>query len=429
MVVPVEIARQNIAANAVASPIGVEVVAAQQGNFHGEHVTPKNLSSRLTAANKNATAASKSRDLHSLQMKMLKKGRGTNLEASARVIDFEEKLPNMPGRARLQILVEEMAGIMRAARGGKIKGIEDKKRVAASGEDEEDEDEGEGDGEESSGGGGRGGKADILAALHGFDSDVSHQYAALEIARAHFESTEDDPEFQALLDDAAQEFEKTDIGRDVRAGFAAALVATANAASLETDPAKVRDAYRAMLREQNNFYDLFCAFSETFDVLKSMDQIIETFRTAAGRDLASAHPSTDREFLQALLSELGKLKQIQTVLDKSSELIGNTDRILPEQDRGVLHPTAVAKNMFKFMVKRSVNLADARALLSPLEGTSPHGKVVYVNGLQNMHMDIPDAIFPSDEARRQQRSTLTSLSDNLVAAEERAFENSQQQND
>ncbi len=69
-------------------------------------------------------------------------------------------------------------------------------------------------------------------------------------------------EFQLLLDEARGEFEKTDIARDVRAGFAAAEVAAKAAATLETDPATVRDTYRAMLRETMNMGQLFDALEQ-----------------------------------------------------------------------------------------------------------------------------------------------------------------------
>jgi len=406
-----EMLRQTLAANAVVSPVGVEVAATQQGSYRGQIVTRSDLGSKLANASRTQTLGMKTRDLHSVHLRMLRRGQGTNLEATARIADFYEKLPNMPGRAALQLLVEEMTGIMVAARAK----VEARREKSADGDEESEASES--DREEATE------KGAILAALHSFDPDVSHQYAALEIAREHFQENGDDPEFLEELDQAAQEFERADIARDVRAGFASAEAAKRLAATLETDPASVRDAYRTMLREEKNIGQLFDALTK-FDMLKHSDVILEAFTTAAGRDLASTNSSTDPRFLHALLTELGKLKQIKAVLNMSCQIVDETGRTLPEPLRGALEPIRVASCMLNFVAKPVVNLTDARALVAGAESIGVAGQVVLVNGLQNMHGAVPDDMIPSNEARQQQRLTLRSLSSRLVEAEEREFEGS-----
>src|SRR5690606_25410869 len=100
-------------------------------------------------------------------------------------------------------------------------------------------------------------KDDILAALQAFDPDVTHQFAALDIAREFFAVSGASDAFQLVLDQAQAEFEKGDLAQEVRAGFASAQAASQAAVTLETDPAAVRESYRALLRESRNMGQLF----------------------------------------------------------------------------------------------------------------------------------------------------------------------------
>jgi type III secretion system YopN/LcrE/InvE/MxiC family regulator len=404
-----------IAPNAVESPVGVGLMAARlEGAYRGETVATLDEDSKLTAAaNKGLHTYFARQNKQTLATRAARKGRGTHLEAASRIADYYDKLPNMPDREALQRLVD------------KIRQYMDSLDEADEADDEADDEAG-GPGAEGEGGSGdtkREGKEAIFAALQQFDPDVSHQWAALDIAREHFESGGAESELLELLDDTAKEFEKPELKQAIAAGFAAAQVAAANAATLETDPATVRDTYRSMLREQKHFGQLFDSLSK-FDMLKSCETIIDTFQTAAGHDLASTGPSTDRHFLQDLFTELGKLKQIKSVLGMSSELIGQTERLLPDCDRGVLKPVDVTSKVLNFVAKPSPSLPDAEGLLGVIKTTTAAGKVVFVNGLLTMHGMVPDEVFPSFQARPLGKSVLISLSTRLVEAEERAFENS-----
>ena len=267
-------------------------------------------------------------------------------------------------------------------------------------------------------------KEQIFAALQSFDSDVTHQFAALDIMREHFASAGASDEFQAILDEAAVEFEKSDIGRDVRAGFAAAKVADQASQTLETNPAAVRDTYRDMLREMRNVGQLFDALTK-YDLKKDFGAVVETFRQIASQDLASTGPSTDPTFLHTLLTEIGKLKKMQTTYEMCRDLIVRTDRLLPRQEKGLTNPNEVTSRLLNFSAKATVSLTDAKSLLGGMEKAGPQGQVVFANGLRGLHGELPDEIMPTPQARTQQITALSSLLNNLVAAEEDFYAASQ----
>ncbi len=210
------------------------------------------------------------------------------------------------------------------------------------------------------------------------------------------------------------------MARDVRAGFAAAEVASRAAATLETDPATVRDAYRAMLREPMHMGQLFDALGR-FAVLKSFNEAIETFMTAAGRDLSSTGPSTDPDFLHGLLTELGKLKKMQTAFDATGELIRLTERALPATQRGVKDVVDQTSRILNFACAPAAGLAEARRLLGGFALHDLPLQLTFATGLRQLHGDIPDDVMPSMQARHQQVNAIMSLLDELVAAEEQAF--------
>lgn len=386
----IETTRQQIATFNVTSTVGAEVMDEVRGSRKGETVSTSNEASKLSDASEEVGMSVAHRaDKKDLGHRILRQGQGTNLEALARVRDYLDKLPDMPREAQLKSLIDKLASFQEQLQGG-------------------------------GGGGSTPTKEDVLAALQQFDGDVTHQFAALEIAREHFEATGASSELLALLDEAKGEFEKTDTARDVRAGFAAAEVASEKAATLETDPAKVRDAYRAMLRENQNMGQLFDSLSK-FDMLKEFNEVVETFMTAAGRDLASTGPSTDANFLHGLITELSKLKKMQTMFEGVKDLVRTTERLFAASERGQLQTVDVASALLNFVSKAAVSPNDARALLARLRA-SVASKLAYANGVFNLHGEIPDDVMPSISARQQQRQTLKQLLEELVAEEEREFQ-------
>lgn len=327
-------------------------------------------------------------DRRSLGQRDIRAGRGGSAEAMAKAKEYGEKLPDMPGEAHFEGLIDLLNAYQDLASSG--------------------------------GGGGGPSKEDVLQALQLFDGDVSHQFAALDMVRDHFEAEGADPGFLLLIDAAKAEFDRGNLARDVRAGFAVAAVASRDAATLESDPATVRDSYRAMLRETPSMGQVFDAIGR-FDPLKTMDQAIALFTEAAGRDLASAGPSTDPAFLHSLLTELGKLKKMRTTLDATDQLIQLTERALPPRARGPRNTVEQAGRILAFASRPTAGPADARGMLGRFESAPLGLQLVYANGLRALHGEIPDEVMPSPQARLQQSGAIRGLLDQLVDAEERQF--------
>lgn len=414
MALSLEVTRQSIATQNVASPIGVEIVAERTGNYRGENVRNSRENSKISQAAPGTTSSNAVKaDPRTLQQRVVRQGQATNLHATARIADFYNKLPNMPDAAQLQALVATMQtfdSVLQDIASRMQPPVGD--RPSVKDDDQHDAQPGRS--------GDKPTREDVFAALQSFDADSTHQFAALDIARDHFSASGASKEFMALLDDAATEFDKTDVARDVRAGFAVAKLAKDAAETLETSPAIVRDSYRTLLREQMNVGQLFDSLAK-FDLSKNFAAIVDIFRTAAGQDLASTGPSTDPTFLHALLTELGKLKKMQTVYDMGRDLITETERLLVPRERGLTDPVQITSAMLNFSSKVTVNLNDARSLLGGMQKSSPAGQVVFANGLRGLHGQIPDDVMPSGAARLQQGATLATLLNTLVAAEEAHF--------
>ena len=389
MAIAPDITRQTVAAANMTSPVGAEIVHEVQGRHRAETVELTPDTSKLTEEAEEIGMAVASRaDRRSLGQRDIRAGRGSSAEALAKAKGYGDKLPDMPAEVHIDTLVDLLTAFQ---------------DMMASG-------------------GGQGGpsKEDVLEALQRFDGDVTHRYAALDMARDHFAAEGSDPAFLLLLDAAKADLDRGDTGRDVRAGFAVASLAARDAATLETDPATVRDTYRAMLRDNPDMGRLFGEISR-FDPLRTMSQAIATFTEAAGRDLASAGPSTDPVFLHSLLTELGKLKKMQTTLDATDQLIQLTERGLPPSARGPRNTVEQAERILAFASQPAASPADARRMLGRFEAASLGLQLVYANGLRALHGEIPDEVMPSPQARLQQNGAIRGLLDQLVEAEERQF--------
>lgn len=391
MAAPTEVVRQNIAAFNVISPVGAEVMQEARGSYRGQVVAASSESSKLAdAAEELGMSVAHRADKRTLGQRTLRQGAGTSFQALSRIADYYDKLPDMPREAQLKALVDQLEHFAELLHSGT----------------------------------GNPSKDDILAALRQFDGDVTHQYAALDVARDYFAAEGASSEFQLLLDQARGEFEKTDIARDVRAGFASAEVAARTAATLETDPATVRDTYRAMLRESPNLGQLFDQLGK-FQLDDKFEVTVATFMEAAGRDLAGLGSSGDSGFLHALLTELGKLKKLQSVMDGSAQLARLTDRLLPSNERGLMEARDIASSLLHFAGQSGVGSADARLLLGRLQTARASSQLAFATGLNGLHGELPDDIMPSLQARLQQNATLRTLLDRLVSEEEEEFERQQ----
>lgn len=388
---PIEIARQNIAAAAAESPVGAEVMDDVHGQYRGQSVQAVPQTSKLLEAAEEIESAVASRG--GLRQRNIREERGTrggNVQALARARGEFDDLPDLPGEVQTQSLADQISAFQElfASDGGA-----DGRQPTAD---------------------------DILALLQDFDPDVTHQFAALEILRSYAEDTGADPRLTALLDEARATFDRADVMREVRAGRAAAEVASQAAATLETDPAAVRDTYRAMVRDAKHLGQLFDALRR-FDVLKSFTAILDTFTAAAGRDLASTGPSADPDLLDALLKELGKLKRMRTTIDAVAHLVAVTERTEPRSQRGAVNVADQASLIMHFAAGATAGPGDARRMLGAFAPRRLATQIVYATGLRMLHGELSDEVVPSLGARLQQNTAILGLLDALVAAEEAAL--------
>ncbi|WP_294641458.1 HrpJ domain-containing protein [uncultured Aureimonas sp.] len=386
----IETTRQNLAALAVTSPVGAEVTRAAQGDYRGQTVETSSETSKLEDAKEEIGMAVAHRsDKRTLGQRQVRQGQGAHLEAIARIADYYDKLPDMPRESELQGLVEDLTRMQDLLSGG--------------------------------GQGGGPTKDDVLALLGRFDSDPTHQFAGLEIAREFFAASGATVEFQALLEGVRAEYERGDLGREVRAGFAVAELAAREAATLETDPAAVRETYRQLLRETPDMNRVFDAF-RCFDPLKRLDEVVDLFLMAAGRDMAATGPSSDPAFLHALITEMSKLKTLGTVMELLNNLCRTTDRLLKPGERPQGSATDATGLLLAFSTRATSGLADARALLARYGTCSAETQLVYANGLRLAHAELPDDVMPSLQSRLQQVAALMMLQDRAVAEEELEYE-------
>jgi type III secretion system YopN/LcrE/InvE/MxiC family regulator len=377
----------RIASQTISSPQGSEAVAEKLGRYGGEEVRVTTASEKLAEASEELGMSVAHRvDKKTLQQREVRLGRAANIEALARISEYLDRLPDMPDDAKLKSLVEELESyLMRTSERG----------------------------------GGGPTKNDVLAALQRFDADPTHQFAALDIAASYFAGV--DEAMEAALEDAKMEFEREDLARDVRAGFAVAKLAHEAKQTLETDPAAVRETYRRMLREQKHMGQLFDELS-SFDGLKKFDEIVDLFLEAAGQDLRSAGPSTDPRFLSEILSELGKLKRLNSVFRLSDQQLERALRLIAEAERPMITPNALTSRLLHFCAKAAPSAADAMGIF---EGQlhQPARVLVHLgNGLKSLYDLVPDDVLPGVSAREMQNGALLAWLTSLAEREDAEYQ-------
>ncbi len=385
------IARQNIASANVQSQLGAEGLQTAQGQRKGDAATAFVKNSDLTDIQEEiGNAVGKFADKKTLGQAKMRQGAGVNMEALKRIADYYDKLPDMPREAELRTLV------------GTLQSFQDLLG------------EGGGDGSVSA--------EDVLEALRKFDGDVTHQYEALQVAQRYFEDNGAGQPLLALLGQAERAFDDPDLARDVQAGYTIAAGAAEAAPSLETSPAALRDAYREMLRSDQNMGQLFDKISD-FNIRFSFTQAVDLFLTAAGDDLADTNGETDPVLLGALTRELGALKEMRTVFEEANKLIDQTQRIDRSFANGAdaAGPIELTSALLNFSTKQSPSLSDARAILKKFEPATESTMVVFANGLQDLHRLMSNRSVVSDSARVQQNTMIENLRIELSAAEEAAF--------
>jgi hypothetical protein len=416
----------------------------------------------------------------SLARRAVQQGGATSLDAAARAREAELKelraeLPDLPDAERMEAFLEELGELVGEQVGAKAAeedialydGLEEsEKREAVEGGSEAPEGEigGVGRDNERNGGtgsGDRGGgeagehqqpdvEEGVHKALSKFDSDPTHQFAALEFARGNLEKTGANPKLLAALDAVTREYESSpELMQSIRAGQAVALEAHDFAAALGNDPAivqyaahEMRDAYRQMLRKDPNLGRLFDVIRKIGAVSRdgqsqgeqdrnqqsqqSHDEqrfmrALDSFMSAAGQDLHSSGPSIDPAFLHLLLVELAKLKNMRTVLVGIRDLIEETDRLAAPSDRGKMRTVELTRSLLYFCAKTVVNLNDARELLGPLQkNAQPASQVAYGNAFSGIHALIPPSVVPGP-AFQQQHAILGTMLRQFAEKEEQAY--------
>ncbi|MDO6966449.1 HrpJ domain-containing protein [Rhizobium alvei] len=395
---PLEMVRTQIATQNAESEVGVRMLG--QSPVTKENVQMGGVDqSDIMDAMEELGAVVAERRKPRLEETKVRKGAGTNAEGMGRITDIEEKLPDQPVDQRLRDLREKLDEFRQSfERGGS--------------------------------GSSRPTKDDILEALRRYDSDPTHQFAALERFRQDVAALGAGDDFLAVIDEARASFREGPMRREVTAGFAAAEIANKMAGSLETDPTAIRNSYRDMVRENQNLGQIFDHL-RTFNLASSFDQIIDSFTRIAGRDLDVLNADKDQvtigetsQLIGNVLSELSKLKQIKTLHSESGLVLDTIKRVHPELKGSNTMPDQndLTSRLLHFASNPSTSVGDAEKVISGISGNDPGISVTAVNMLRNIHGLMPDAVLPSSVSREQQSRSIMDLSTRLVAREEAYFE-------
>jgi type III secretion system YopN/LcrE/InvE/MxiC family regulator len=389
----VEVQRMQIAAQNAISPVGAEVMANVTGRYgsSGEVVKLSSEASKVAdAAEELGMSAAHLKHNHvDVEKRKVRQGKGTNLEALKRIASYYEKMPDMPRESALKGLVEKLQQFMK---------LSEQAGRARSFTPEE-----------------------LRTALQEFSSDVTHQFVALDLLQEYFEGPAGTDEALAVLDQAKIDYEQSDIASEVHAGFVASVL-THKTARDQDDPAVLREQYRGMLRDNEEFGQIFDGLVKLGVMKTLLKQVLGTLLKEVGDELDTPGPTIDKGLLAALMKELKRLKLMQTVYDETSDIIRTVERILAEADRGRLSQTLLTSRMLHFASKRTVKLSDAQGLLAELEQAEPESQVHLGNGVRNLHAELPDWVMPTTEARQQQTVMIMNLLTGLAKAEDEKFE-------
>lgn len=395
---PQEVLRVQVATHNAVSPVGAEVMANQMGRNartqESVQVTPNQAD--LTDAMEELGMAAATRGKNDLDKMRLRKGQGANFEALSRIADYYDKLPSMPADEKRRNLIMQ------------FKQVETYLRLTA--------------GKGGSGGSGTMPTADdIRKLLADFDKDVTHQFVALEDIRARAAAEGAPAAYLDLLDKVRADMRRPETAREVMAGFAAAREAVQLGDRYGTDPSEYRESYRALLREAPRLGRVFDELRK-FSLTENFDAVIGSFLKVAGDDMASFGPSADPVLLGGVVRELTSLKNLRTVLMTAGQMLAKIDRIHPP-GAGNLRPGAedIASRLLHFASSQVASMGDAEGLVAGFDPDRPEVGVAAINQLREMHAALPDAVFPSPQAREQQGKLLLALSDRLVDLEEAAW--------
>ncbi len=262
---------------------------------------------------------------------------------------------------------------------------------------------------------------DIRKLLADFDGDITHRFVMLVDIRARAAQEGAPASYLALLDTVRADMRRPENAREILAGFASARAAVGLGDRFGSDPTDYRDSYRALLRESPRLGQVFDALRK-FSLSENFDQVVGSFLKVAGDDMASFGPSTDPVILGDVVRELSNLWTLRTALEATGGLLAKIDRMYPPgpgaQRPGVEELTS---RLLHFAGGPFAAMSEAEALLTGFEPDRPEVGLAVVNLLRDLHAALPDAVFPSPQAREQQGKMLLALSDKMVALEDAAY--------
>jgi type III secretion protein W len=374
------------------SPRGAEAMDAITGRYGSQVVQLKSESSKIAdAAEEIPQSKSHFYNKADLAERKVRQGRGTNLEALRRIIAaYADKMPDMPRETVLKGLVEKLQQFMTM--------------------------------NEEAGRGRSFTPEELRQALQELSDDPTHQFVALDLVREYFDGPTGSDEARGAIDQIKVEYEQSEVAQEVHAGFVASVL-TQRTRKDEDDPGLLREQYRTMLRDAEDFGQIFDGLVKLGVMKTLLRQVLGNLLKEVGDDLESPGPTIDKGLLAALMKELGRLKLMQTVFDDTGALIKEIERILAQADKGRLTQTMLTSRMLNFASKRTVKLSDAQGLLAELQADSePASQVHLGNKLRNLHAELPDSVMPTLEARQQQTVMIMNLLTGLVSAEEDRYE-------
>lgn len=385
----------QISTNNAASPVGVEVMANQRGKAPGtgETVNISTKNSDMTEMLEEIGMVKATLGKLDMSKMKVRKGQGNDLESLARIAEFYDKLPDLPKDQKNLDLIK------------KLQSYEEMFKELS--------------------GGGQGSSSlptaeDIRALLREYDGDITHQFAALENARAEFQEAGAPAAFLAMLDEVRAEMRSPGPAQDIMAGFAAAREATQAPDRFGARPEDFRESYRQMLRSGGNVGQLFDSLGKFAEIgvadKAAYEAVLDSFIRVAGDDMRSFGQSTDKAILGDVIAELKVLKNLRTSMDMCVDMMDKLGRMFPDQAKEMPGPAQVVSLMLHFVASSARR--DAERIVAQFDGKAPEIPVAATNMISNIHASLPDSIMPSDTARLQQGKVLKAIADNVVAIEE-----------
>ncbi len=394
-----EVIRTQLAVNNSTSIVGVEVMANAMGKDvrTNESVRVAPDQSDLSDAMEELGMSVANRGKPDIDKLKVRRGAASDVDALARIAEYLDQLPGLPSEEKYLQLVEKLQKFQDMSLSGGGGGSDS--QITAE---------------------------DLRKLLAEYDGDITHQAYALERLRGEAVQQGAPASLLATIDQVRAEFSSPDTLRDIRAGLISGREAHRIGDRFGSDAGGFRESYRDLLRDPSPRLGPIFDTLRRFSLTEGFDEVIGSFLRVAGEDMASTGPSTDPSQLAELITELGKLKNLRTVLKSSEDMAMKLDRTFPPQTGtppSGPRPNGeeLASRLLHFAGMTLPTYTDADALLRGYEGEPPEVPVLAVNLLRGQHALLPDAVLPSLQAHEQQSRLLLNLSDRVVEKEEQAY--------